>query len=204
MWILPNVLSQDNLILLKIYIIMRIGLFILLAFSTIQAPESNFIEVSMRSPDLTSCWEDAPSIRVCDGINIPRSRIEKAVRFWKKIGYSFGPIFYDNKSAACISDGLTGEIRIGLPEQGFDFNNLAVTKTTKFRENNLIIYSQIDIQENKVLLERVLEHEIGHALGWQHTGRSNHIMNRLWERGGVQSYGVEHSVYKKRCSLIAE
>ena len=38
--------------------------------------------------------------------------------------------------------------------------------------------------------DRVLEHEIGHALGWQHYRQRYHIMHPEWRYGGYDSYGI--------------
>ena len=37
---------------------------------------------------------------------------------------------------------------------------------------------------------RVLEHEIGHALGWSHYDQKFHIMHSNWMLGGMNSKGL--------------
>jgi len=39
--------------------------------------------------------------------------------------------------------------------------------------------------------ERVLEHEIGHALGWVHVGTRGHLMHPEWAKGGWNTFGLE-------------
>ena len=46
--------------------------------------------------------------------------------------------------------------------------------------------------------ERVLEHEIGHALGWPHINRPYHIMNSNWHTGGHNSGGLKLKLFYKR------
>ena len=42
--------------------------------------------------------------------------------------------------------------------------------------------------ENK---PRVLEHEIGHALGFKDNNTTGHIMNHAWNRGGYKKKGLQ-------------
>ena len=154
---------------------------------------------SNRNPQVSACWITEPAIRICSGIRMPSSRISNALRYWERLGYSFGPIIFDNNSAACIGGPLWGEIVITLPDQSFDFEKLAITRTTKIRDDNTILYSQIFIQERYINKERVLEHEIGHALGWSHVNSKYHLMNEAWERGGHNSSGLSARTYKEIC-----
>jgi hypothetical protein len=162
-----------------------------------QVEEAAF--VPRREPEAQACWISEPAIRVCDGLNISSSRISLALRYWERLGYSFGPIIYDNSSPACRGNPLWGEIILSLPNQSFDFEKLALTRTTKLQVDNTILYSQIFLQERYVSKERVLEHEIGHALGWSHTSMRYHLMNEAWENGGHNSSGLKYRRYIELC-----
>ena len=48
------------------------------------------------------------------------------------------------------------------------------------------IYMRSDIKET------VLEHEIGHALGYLHYNKINHLMNSKWTQGGWDSDGLKN------------
>lgn len=43
----------------------------------------------------------------------------------------------------------------------------------------------------KDVRETVLEHELGHALGFLHYNKINHIMNEKWAQGGWDKEGLE-------------
>ncbi len=48
-----------------------------------------------------------------------------------------------------------------------------------------IIYLRTDIRET------VLEHELGHALGFLHFNKINHLMNEKWTMGGWDTEGLQ-------------
>ena len=50
--------------------------------------------------------------------------------------------------------------------------------------NWAIIYLKNDIRDT------VLEHEIGHALGYLHYNKINHLMNSKWTQGGWDTVGL--------------
>ena len=50
--------------------------------------------------------------------------------------------------------------------------------------------SKIFIRQKDVNRHRVLEHELGHALGWKHYPQSMHIMHPEWEKGGYYNNGM--------------
>ena len=148
-------------------------------------------------PELTSYWEVDPIIKVCKVLRIPKSRVEKALSYWKKLGYTFDEVIYDDESISCAGKPLFGEIIITIPDQTFDYKNIAITRRTINQDMNMIIYAKIFMQEKEISKERVLEHEIGHALGWNHTARSYHLMHKMWERGGHDSSGLSKKRYQE-------
>ena len=66
-----------------------------------------------------------------------------------------------------------------LPE---DF--LAVTRTSVRTTTGYIIRAKIFIRQKHVNRPRVLEHELGHALGWKHYPQTMHIMHPDYDKGG--------------------
>ena len=84
---------------------------------------------------------------------------------------------------------------IDLPDAGFDWNYLARTRVYKLTETKEILWATIKIQQTAVTKPRVLEHEIGHALGWPHFGRRGHLMNALWQNGGYNTAGLQARYY---------
>jgi len=52
------------------------------------------------------------------------------------------------------------------------------------------------------LKEKIVEHELGHALGWKHHNRSSHIMHPNLDSTGRSVIGVEIRDYNERISDI--
>jgi hypothetical protein len=140
-------------------------------------------------------WSSPPNIIICDGIKISKSRIKKAISFWEYLGYSFGEVF----EFSCPFDTqYHGAIYIMEPSGGFNFTLLANTHTAyaEFPDKRKeIIGSWIEIPNNNITKARILEHEIGHALGFQHTIERYHIMNKEFSKGGTRTAGLNSSLH---------
>ena len=155
-------------------------------------------------PELTGFWAVKPVLKVCKTASVPDSRVKRAVSYWDRLGYEFEEIIFNDESSSCHSRPLFGEIVITAPDQSFDFDKLAITKTTRSIDINFIMYSIIYFPSVNHTKERILEHEIGHALGWGHTFRTQHIMNENWIRGGHDSLGLRHSIYIELSNKIMD
>ena len=153
-------------------------------------------------PEISSCWEIHPVVKVCKDLKISKSRVEKALDYWRRLGYTFEGVIYDDQSISCAGKPFFGEIVITIPDQGFDYDKIAITRRTINEDMGMIIYSKIFLQQNKVTKERVLEHELGHALGWNHTTIRYHMMNKGWENGGHNSSGLGLKRYQELYELI--
>jgi predicted Zn-dependent protease len=74
-------------------------------------------------------------------------------------------------------------------------NNLAITRTERLVATSENIRATITIHSFAVNKPLVLEHEIGHALGWRHTTRYGHLMNPNAERLGHDTLGIRYRDY---------
>jgi hypothetical protein len=140
-------------------------------------------------------WTDPPNIIICNGTKISKTRIKNAISFWERLGYSFGEIF----EFSCPFDAqYRGAIYIMEPTNNFNFLLLANTHTayTEYSDKRKeIVGAWIEIPSVNITRPRILEHEIGHALGFQHTIERYHIMNKEFSKGGNRTTGLNSSLH---------
>lgn len=134
-------------------------------------------------------WETKPKVRVCAGTKLSMYRVENAVKYWEKLGYEFEYAYMDF-IIDCMNPRY-GEIIITLPESNFSAHHMAATRLYTSNRTGKIVMAKIFILPKNGNKERVLEHEIGHALGWKHYSQRYHIMHPNWKDGGFDSKGLK-------------
>ena len=156
---------------------------------------SEKIHVLSKGPSKSGLWTVAPNIYVCKNAPITEHRLERALDFWKRLGYEFGDVYYNDESYGCINERLGyGGITIDLIGQKFREPNIGMTWNWKHTETDEIVKSRIEIKNSWGGSPRVLEHEIGHALGWLDFKKRNHLMNHNWIEGGTDTHGLERAI----------
>ncbi len=139
-------------------------------------------------------WQIKPDIVVCSDSRVSNLRIDKATEFWKALNHNFGTVTRVSRdNMACVTgEPDYGTIMIDIPSQNFDFSShLGTTKTWWRTDTGEIFKAKIEIKigwENK---PRVLEHELGHALGFKDNNTTGHLMNHEWARGGYKKKGLQ-------------
>jgi len=160
--------------------------------------ESDYLEnVSLfsRKIEKKADWKEPPNIIICRDSNISETRVKIAISFWERLGYSFGEIF---KFSCPFDTQYQGAIYIMEPRSGYNFTLLANTHTVyaEFQDKSKeIIGAWIEIPSKNSTKKLVLEHEIGHALGFQHTSELGHIMNKELLKGGTKTTGLNSSLH---------
>ncbi len=154
----------------------------------INAPIQTFV---IGQPHKNANWQHPPDIRICSDTGVTAFRINHAISFWKKLGYNFGSVSIDN-SANCMRVYF-GEILITLPDGSFDNSKIASTRVYSKTNTDEIVKVKIFIMPKDSRKARVLEHEIGHALGWTHYNKKFHIMHSNWIMGGLDTFGLRNS-----------
>jgi hypothetical protein len=146
-------------------------------------------------PVQNAVWKTEPTIIICDGAPLKPSRVKHAVLFWKNLGYSIGDVVVAlPDDFSCLQNiVLHGEILINLAGQDFHMSkHLAVTKTWIHKDTNQILKAKIEIMSGWGDSERIIEHEIGHALGWRDYNQTGHIMHSEWSLGGYRTKGLKN------------
>ena len=137
-------------------------------------------------------WETTPKVRVCASTKLSMYRVENAIKYWEKLGYKFEYAYMDF-IIDCMNPRY-GEIIITLPENNFSAHHMAATRLYTSNRSGKIVMAKIFILPKNGTKERVLEHELGHALGWKHYNQKFHIMHPNWKDGGFNSKGPKKIV----------
>ena len=155
------------------------------------------------SPILGSYWSDTPSIRICEDSGITKTRMSQITSFWIRMGYEFGGVFFDPGSEICEVGGVTGQITFMIARSDTPMgNNLALTRTWYNKNTREITKAQVYVLGGFVNKIYLLEHEMGHALGWNHFNRRYHIMNQYYDLIGSDSHGLNVRNYIRETDRI--
>jgi len=144
-------------------------------------------------PPQAGRWKLTPTVIVCEYAPISEVQALSAVNFWKRLGYRFYNTQYKyDPLNKCLSESPKGYIVIHMVAQGVKMEESAIAQTQFYVDTDTheiewaIIYLRTDV------LETVLEHELGHALGFLHFNNINHLMNEKWTMGGWDTNGLEN------------
>jgi hypothetical protein len=173
------------------------GLSIFLLAAPVSASDyvSNYIKIPavQNTPPKIGKWLTTPTVIVCEYAPISRAQINSATAFWEQLGYRFYTTQYKyDPLNKCLSDNPIGYIVIHLVSSNIKMDDTSLAQTHFYVDNDTseiewaMIYMRDDIRKT------VLEHEIGHALGFLHYNMINHLMNEKWTMGGWDKKGLEN------------
>jgi hypothetical protein len=149
-----------------------------------------------KKPIISAYWLYPPPVRLCKDSGVTSSRLRRAINYWEKLGYTFGTVIVEENMLTCAQGGFNGEITILLVTSEVPMGDkIALTRNYKYTATKEVVKSQIYINHRAAERELILEHEIGHALGWSHFNSPYHIMNSLYPNAGHSSSGVGYSSY---------
>jgi len=161
-------------------------------------------------PRLRAYWETTPNVNVCDSVDLSIRQVSSALDAWRDLGYQFGEVKIARWALQECNMASFGEILIRLPSReeisaGVAADHLAATKTYTHNPTGSIQGADIwFVDQSGVRSKWVLEHEIGHALGWMHCDQHGHIMNSMSGRLGPTATGASYSEYLIGRDIIRE
>ncbi len=147
-------------------------------------------------PIRTSNWENPPDVFICDVASVSEEQVVEAMKYWEDLGFEFGMVF---SNWSCVYDDQEDYKHIRIP------GTILIYPEYKLlgREQAGVARRSVDLEtlkthsaviEIRVYKDRVIEHELGHALGWEHTNISGHIMHPQLSGGGRNSKGLDPNV----------
>jgi len=151
------------------------------------------------SPKLETFWEsEMPDFIFCRSSGISKSRAYQGVAYWRNLGYPIENVRYVDDAPECHLEETPGTVVIRLIDNTLPIgNHLAITKVFFYKDTKKIIRSNIYLIRSYANRPRLIEHEIGHALGWRHYNRYLHVMNSEYDNTGHDSTGVNYRKYQE-------
>lgn len=128
-------------------------------------------------------WNSPPSVVNCSTSPYTQEEVEKALQYWKDLNYKFSQV---HNNLNCEVYRVANSITIDASSRPLGEDVFAITAVGSFSENDIY---KADIQV-LVKEERVLEHEIGHSLGWGHSSIRGNMMHPDIKNGGWNSEGL--------------
>ena len=137
-------------------------------------------------------WARTPTVIVCTHTPVSETQIKSSVAFWKRLGHRFFRTQYKyDPLNKCLEHSPLGYIVIHLVSQDIKLAPTALAETHFFVDNDTGEISWAIIYVRSTIPETVLEHELGHALGYLHYDKINHLMNSKWTQGGWDTDGLK-------------
>ena len=123
-------------------------------------------------------WKYPPIILNCYEDDLPEIYIVEAVHYWTLKGHNFSYIEQKPPDHLCKADYIQGFIMI--KKRKLDQGTLGETQRRVFMGS--IVAANIYFDTGTYKITNVFEHEVGHALGYNHVEVDGHIMHPIWDR----------------------
>ena len=130
-------------------------------------------------------WVNPPAVVDCTHGALELIRLNESVDFWRKKGFEFSFIEEDPPTEVCNSDHIYGFIII--KNDTLEWPTIGKTESAK-DANRQIKSVLIRLNVGSANSPKLLEHELGHALGYQHKNKLGHIMHEFYDYSGYEFY----------------
>ncbi len=119
-------------------------------------------------------WKShTPDVVLCNNINIDQADIEEAIRRWEARGHKIGKIV----RKSCKSRPSHGEIAIYEDNKVTGSSLHGAAMRTVYSNTRDIAYARIWLRSSNLNSVKLLEHELGHGLGYKDTSDTSSIMS---------------------------
>jgi len=149
-------------------------------------------QISLTDPPQIGSWKKTPTVLVCAPAPVTKESAAKAVNWWEKRGYRFFRTMDYDPLEKCKDYAPIGFITIHLaPHDMFEIDDDTMAQTHFYVDNETGEISWAKIYLRLTPHDWILEHELGHALGFMHTESLGHLMNKKIRNGGWRDKGLK-------------
>ena len=130
-------------------------------------------------------WDYPPAILDCTYSTLTKERLVESVLFWEKNGIEFSFVESEPPDKICESNHIYGFIII--KNDTLEWPTIGKTESSKAIDGK-INSSLIRLNVGNANDPKLLEHELGHALGYGHYNELGHIMHEFYDYSGYEFY----------------
>jgi hypothetical protein len=127
-------------------------------------------------------WTQEPIVVVCPDSSVSAYRVGRAIEWWQIRDYKISHFHIDKNNSIC-SKGRFMEGIIFIRGEGKIDKEFYAT-TSRFTVGKNMMSADILLPNKNKNMPRLLEHELGHALGFGHVERLGHMMHPIHSHGG--------------------
>ena len=129
-------------------------------------------------------WREKPVLVNCVDSLIEESTIKKAVNYWDRKGEKILFYHYQRQKEICDYNSLAGFITIKSDIELLHDESNVLAKTKKYMIQDKIISVEIFFKPGTFNYNLLLEHELGHAFGYNHKIIPGNIMHPTYDLMG--------------------
>ena len=122
--------------------------------------------------DYIATWRTTPDIVYCKNSKVALSDVKNAIDYWGTKGHDFGDLLIRE---SCTTKPEFGLIKIGPPDASIENDTYGHTHI-KWAYDDTMDFAVVVISKEGSYIYEVVVHEIGHALGLDHSHNVNSIM----------------------------
>ncbi len=127
-------------------------------------------------------WDQEPVVVVCPDSGLSPYRVGRAIEWWQIREYKISHFHFDKDGSIC-NRGRFMEGIIFIRADG-EIQKEFYATTARFAIGKTVLSADILLPNENKDMPRLLEHELGHALGLGHVEKVGHMMHPIHAQGG--------------------